>query len=147
MQIRPMTKGDLETVLEIEQSLFPNDAWSVEMFKDELAEVPLSRYVVIAELDNRIIGYASLRFVGSQGDINTIAIREVFQQKGFGKQLLQHLLTVAKEKGVREIFLEVRVDNQLAIELYRKAGFEKLDLRRNYYGTGIDGIVMRKKLT
>lgn len=142
-----MTKGDLETVLEIEQSLFPDDAWSVEMFKDELAEVPLSRYVVVAEIDNQIIGYASLRFVGSEGDINTIAIQEVFQQKGFGKQLLQHLLTVAKEKGVREIFLEVRVDNQLAIELYRKTGFEKIDLRRNYYGSGIDGSVMRKKLT
>lgn len=145
--IRSMTTADLPQVLVIEKTLFPTDAWTKDLFLGELAEVPTSRAIAILEVDAKIIGYASLRFVGREGDINTIAIAAEYQRKGFGQQLLDWLLDQARELGVRELFLEVRADNKPAIEMYRAAGFDRIDIRRNYYDHSVDAHVMRKKLS
>ena len=142
-----MTKADLSAVLKIETDLFPTDAWTEALFLGELSEVPVSRKVAVAELEGEVIGYVSLRFVGRQGDVNTIAIAKDFQRKGFGNQLLDWLLMTAKDLGVRELFLDVRADNLAAIEMYKKAGFDRIDIRRNYYDHSVDADVMRKKLT
>jgi ribosomal-protein-alanine N-acetyltransferase len=91
--------------------------------------------------------YASLRFVGREADVNTIAISPDFQRRGFGNELLNWLLNKAKELKVQEIFLDVRADNTAAIEMYRAAGFELIDIRRNYYDHKIDAQVLRKKIT
>jgi ribosomal-protein-alanine N-acetyltransferase len=147
MHIRDMTKADLSAVLKIETDLFPTDAWTEALFLGELSEVPVSRKVAVAELEGEVIGYVSLRFVGRQGDVNTIAIAKDFQRKGFGNQLLDWLLMTAKDLGVRELFLDVRADNLAAIEMYKKAGFDRIDIRRNYYDHSVDADVMRKKLT
>ena len=147
MSIRPMQISDLPKVLEIEQDLFPGDAWTEQLFLSELAEVPSSRAVNVIEIADQIIGYASLRFVGREGDVNTIAIAREFQGKGFGKLLLDWMLETAKLNGVKELFLDVRADNQAAIGLYLKEGFDQIDIRRNYYDHKIDALVMRKKLS
>jgi ribosomal-protein-alanine N-acetyltransferase len=147
MDIRDMTKADLSAVLKIETDLFPTDAWTEALFLGELSEVPVSRKVAVAEFEGQVIGYVSLRFVGRQGDVNTIAIAKDFQRKGFGNQLLAWLLIAAKDLGVRELFLDVRADNLAAIEMYKKAGFDRIDIRRNYYDHSVDANVMRKKLT
>jgi ribosomal-protein-alanine N-acetyltransferase len=147
MDIRDMTKADLSAVLKIETDLFPTDAWTEALFLGELSEVPVSRKVAVAEFEGQVIGYVSLRFVGRQGDVNTIAIAKDFQRKGFGNQLLAWLLMTAKDLGVRELFLDVRADNLAAIEMYKKAGFDRIDIRRNYYDHSVDANVMRKKLT
>lgn len=144
--IRPMNLGDLDSVMEIELDLFPKEAWSKDMFLEELAEVPASREVVVLEQSDQVIGYASLRFVGREGDINTIAVARAHQRQGFGKLLLNWLEETAVSHGVRELFLDVRTDNQPAIDLYKSAGFVRIDIRRNYYGPSIDADVMRKKL-
>jgi [ribosomal protein S18]-alanine N-acetyltransferase len=147
MDIRDMAKADLPAVLKIETDLFPTDAWTEALFLGELSEVPVSRKVAVAEFEGQVIGYVSLRFVGRQGDVNTIAIAKDFQRKGFGNQLLAWLLMTAKDLGVRELFLDVRADNLAAIEMYKKAGFDRIDIRRNYYDHSVDADVMRKKLT
>lgn len=147
MSIRPMQISDLPKVLEIEQDLFPSDAWTEQLFLSELAEVPGSRAVSVIEIAEQIIGYASLRFVGREGDVNTIAIAREFQGKGFGKLLLDWMLETAKLNGVKELFLDVRADNQAAIGLYQKEGFDQIDIRRKYYDHKIDALVMRKKLS
>ena len=43
--------------------------------------------------------------------------------------------------------LEVRADNAPALALYERNGFERLALRRGYYGPGADAVVMRRRLT
>jgi len=146
MKIRPMQHSDLSVVLEIEQQLFPTDSWTKELFLGELAEVPTTRSVVVLEENNEVIGYAALRFIGREGDINTIAIAPAHQRKGLGSKLLNWLMETAKELGVRQLFLDVRADNLAAIEMYKATGFERIDIRRNYYDHSVDAHVMRKKL-
>lgn len=141
-----MRANDISAVKQIEDLLFPVDAWSEDLFLAELAEVGISRDVVVAELDSEIVGYASLRFVGKEGDVNTVAVASTGQGKGIGTALMDWLEAKAKERGVRELFLEVRSDNEAANAMYQKRDYERIDIRRNYYGNTIDANIMRKKL-
>jgi ribosomal-protein-alanine N-acetyltransferase len=146
LEIRPMTKEDLATVLVIEADLFPIDAWTKELFLGELAEVSTSRDVSVAVLDSQIVGYASFRYVGKQGDVNTVAVSKDQQGNGFGTALMDWLESQATLRNVREIFLEVRSDNEAAMKMYTSRGYERIDVRRNYYGNTIDANIMRKRL-
>jgi len=141
-----MKHTDLTEVLKLEKALFPIDAWSEELFLEELAEVSISRDVSVAVLDSQIVGYASLRFVGKQGDVNTVAVASNQQGKGIGTALMDWLESQAALRNVREIFLDVRSDNEPAINMYASRGYERIDIRRNYYGNTIDANVMRKRV-
>ena len=147
LEIRPMTTADLSAVLEIEKALFPIDAWTNALFLAELAEVSISRDVSVAILDSELVGYASFRYVGKQGDVNTVAVASDQQGKGIGTALMDWLESQAVLRNVREIFLEVRSDNEAAIKMYDARGYERIDIRRNYYGNTIDANIMRKKVT
>ncbi len=146
LEIRPMTKEDLATVLVIEADLFPIDAWTKELFLGELAEVSISRDVSVAVLDTQIVGYASFRYVGKQGYVNTVAVSKDQQGNGFGTALMDWLESQATLRNVREIFLEVRSDNEAAMKMYASRGYERIDVRRNYYGNTIDANIMRKRV-
>jgi ribosomal-protein-alanine N-acetyltransferase len=146
LEIRPMKHSDLTEVLKLEKALFPIDAWSEELFLAELAEVSISRDVSVADLDSQIVGYASFRYVGKQGDVNTVAVASDQQGKGIGTALMDWLESQAVLRNVREIFLDVRSDNEPAIKMYAARGYERIDIRRNYYGNAIDANVMRKRV-
>lgn len=146
--IRPLRWWDIEAVLDIEQSLFAADPWTAEMFWSELAQVPEGREVVVLEAtsSHEILGYASLRFAGSDGDINTIAIAEQSQGKGLGRMLMDWLMARFTARQTENIFLEVRSDHSRAHDLYLKYGFEDIDIRKNYYGNEVDAVIMRRKV-
>ena len=147
IEIRPMTVTDVPIVKVIEDDLFPLDAWTEGLFLSELAEVSSSREVAVAESDGAIVGYASFRYAGKQGDVNTIAVSGEHQGQGIGTTLMNWLEDQAVKHKVREIFLEVRSDNDAAIAMYRARDYERIDIRRNYYGNTIDAHIMRKKVT
>ena len=141
-----MATSDVAAVLEIEKDLFPIDAWTEESFLGELAEVSISRDVSVAISDSEIVGYASFRYVGKQGDVNTVAVSKAHHGKGIGTTLMDWLESQAALRNVREIFLEVRSDNEAAIKMYDARGYERIDIRRNYYGNTIDANIMRKRV-
>ncbi|MGN9836536.1 ribosomal protein S18-alanine N-acetyltransferase [Nonomuraea sp. H19] len=141
-----MTEADLSAVMAIEQATFPLDAWSEGMMRGELADMPRSRYYVVAVLDDEIVAYAGLATAADQADVQTIAVLEKFQGTGIGGALLTELLGEAGRRGAREIFLEVRADNPRAQGVYRHFGFEEIGTRRRYYDDGTDAIMMRRKL-
>ncbi len=147
MTFRAMQWWDIDAVVAIEQNLFEHDPWTAEMFWSELAQVPESRNVWVAVSANEIVGYGSLRFVGNEGDINTIAVSSMNQRQGIGQQLYDVMESAAREHNVRNLFLEVRSDNQSAHAMYVKAGFEQIEVRRGYYGSAVDALVMRKRLS
>jgi ribosomal-protein-alanine N-acetyltransferase len=141
-----MKHSDLREVLKLEKELFPIDAWTEELFLGELAEVSISRDISVAVLDSQIVGYASFRYVGKQGDVNTVAVASDQQGKGIGTALMDWLESQAVLRNVREIFLDVRSDNEPALKMYTGRGYERIDIRRNYYGNTIDANVMRKRV-
>ncbi|MFJ3303512.1 ribosomal protein S18-alanine N-acetyltransferase [Streptomyces sp. NPDC086549] len=138
---------DIDSVLELEKDLFPEDAWSRGMFWSELAHARGSeasrRYVVAVEGD-RIVGYAGLAAQGELADIQTIAVARDHQGTGLGGVLLIDLLRAATSFECTEVMLECRVDNIRAQKLYERHGFEPIGFRRGYYQPGnVDALVMR----
>jgi [ribosomal protein S18]-alanine N-acetyltransferase len=145
--IRPMVWWDVPDVVSIENELFPVDSWSAELFWAELAGVGDSRDVAVLSVGETIVGYCSLRHVGTEGDINTIAIAASHQGQGLGSQLYDWMSTRAREHGVRQLFLEVRSDNEAAKHMYASLGFEEIDRRKDYYAVDVHALVMRKRLS
>jgi [ribosomal protein S18]-alanine N-acetyltransferase len=146
VRIRPLLGRDLPEVFAIEQKVFPEDAWTDAMFASELAELARygTRYYVVAEADDVVVGYAGLSTAGGdQGDVQTIAVRTDRQGEGIGTALLADLIAAAESRGCRELFLDVRSDNARAQRLYRLTGFTDIGIRRGYYQpSGTDAIVM-----
>jgi ribosomal-protein-alanine N-acetyltransferase len=145
--LREMRWWDIEPVLDLEQDLFPEDAWSPGMFWSELAHARgprATRHYVVAETAGRIVGYAGLAAVGGVGDVQTIAAARDQWGTGLGSRLLTDLLQRATAFECDEVLLEVRVDNARAQRLYERFGFEPIGFRRGYYQPGnVDALVMR----
>ena len=146
LEISAMQASDIPEVKALEDALFPVDAWTQDMFQNELAEVGISREVMVTRLAGKIVGYVSFRYVADEGDVVTIAVDTSAQKQGVGTAMMDWLETTAKVRGLKNLFLEVRSDNIPAIAMYLARDFERIDLRRNYYDTGVDAYVMRKRL-
>jgi len=143
--IRPVREEDADQIVQLETELFGSDAWSEELVRDELS-ARYRRYFVAVDEDE-VVGYAGLYAVGTEADVQTIALVLEHRGRGLGRQLLETLCGEANRRGVRELFLEVRSDNDAARRLYERAGFVEIGERPGYYQPGnISAIVMRKSL-
>lgn len=139
--IRRMRWWDIEPVTELERALF-DDAWSPEMFWNELAQGGSRTYVVLTAED-RVVGYAGLAAMPDEAFVQNIAVAPDHQRRGHGAKLLAALLADAKERGLDRVGLEVRVDNAAAIALYERFGFRPVAVRKGYYQpSGADALVM-----
>jgi ribosomal-protein-alanine N-acetyltransferase len=140
--VRDCRREDLSAILKIEKESFP-DLWGRELLKKELS-LSFSRFIV-AEVDGEIVGYLIAWIIGDSCELNRIAVAPCIRKKGIGKKLLYELIDYCKSRNVKEIFLEVRESNLNAIKLYRSSGFERISIRKNYYG-GESAFIYRLKL-
>ncbi len=143
-----MNRADMAGILALERELFPEDAWTAEMFAAEFAQSASRRLYLVAEEDNTLIGYAGMMFTGGpQADVVTLAVDPAHWGKGTGTALLTALLDEAGNRGCTEVLLEVREDNPRARQLYLRHGFTEVGIRRGYYQpSGVNAVVMRKGL-
>jgi ribosomal-protein-alanine N-acetyltransferase len=135
---------DVPAARAVEQELFP-DPWAESTFWSELAGVPDTRFYVVAQAGGRLVGYAGLFATRHQADVQTLAVAPEHQGGGLGGALLRSLLEEAARRGVGEVLLEVRAENEAAQRLYVRHGFERISLRRGYYPGGADAVVMRRR--
>jgi [ribosomal protein S18]-alanine N-acetyltransferase len=130
-------------VLALERELFGSSAWTPETFWAELAH-PRTRWYVVAQEGERLVGYAGLMVPGPEADVQTVAVSPSVQGRGVGGMLLDALIRQARDRGATTLLLEVRADNPAAIALYRGRGFERIAIRRRYYQPeDVDAWVMR----
>jgi ribosomal-protein-alanine N-acetyltransferase len=150
-QLRRAMAADLEPIMAIESSVFANDAWSAAVMKAELHDKHGFYVVAVTTRQPETISaYAGLRAPRGepQADIQTIAVTPSARRHGLGRVLMTHLISEARDRGAKEIFLEVRADNPSAQALYDSLAFETLAIRPNYYQPdGVDALVMRHIIT
>lgn len=144
--IRAMTRSDIETVATIEADSHPLDAWSAEAFRAAVDEGQSYLCRVAEDTDAGVIGYAVTSLATDQADLQNLTVRADWRRRGLGRWLLDDILGEVARRGVREAFLEVRHDNGPAIGFYTSYGFAVVGRRRNYYASGVDGVVMRAQL-
>ncbi|WP_457974875.1 ribosomal protein S18-alanine N-acetyltransferase [Arthrobacter sp. D1-17] len=140
-----MVPADIPAVHQLEERLFPVDAWPLQMFVDELSQPETRRYL-IAEAPDGIIGYAGLMCIEPIADVQTIAVVPEYEGRGIGSALLRELISEGRRRGAADLLLEVRADNPRAQQLYRRFGFEQIHVRRKYYRDGVDALIMRLEL-
>jgi ribosomal-protein-alanine N-acetyltransferase len=145
VSIRQMTPEDVIAVSVLEQRLFPVDAWPLHMFYDELAQ-PETRWYLVAEGSEGIVGYAGLMCIEPIADVQTIAVVPEYEGRGIGTTLLTSLIEEACRRYAADLLLEVRADNPRAQQLYRRFGFEQIHVRPRYYRDGVDALIMRLQL-
>ncbi|WML50775.1 ribosomal protein S18-alanine N-acetyltransferase [Neobacillus sp. PS3-12] len=142
---RFMREEDIDQVLEIEHASFATP-WSREAFYNELNMNKFAVYIVL-EVDQKVVGYCGVWVVIDEAHVTNIAILPEYRGRKFGEALMQNLFDVAKTMGAKSMTLEVRVTNYVAQALYRKFGFQKGGLRKNYYTDNQeDALVMWVKL-
>jgi ribosomal-protein-alanine N-acetyltransferase len=142
--IRRAEERDLDDVAAIERSVF-NDPWSRRSFVDLVGERQVI-FLVAADGDT-VVGYAIVLLAGVEAELANLAVARLMQKQGLGERLLGDALSAARDRGSREVFLEVRESNAPAMALYSSAGFEAVGRRVRYYARPIeDAIVMRLDL-
>jgi [ribosomal protein S18]-alanine N-acetyltransferase len=145
-KLRDLQLDDLDQLVAIEKQLFGPTAWNKELFIDELNRIPASRWYQVLEEHDQIIGYVGLAFTSTTADVQTISVVPNQQRSGIGSKLLSLALAAAKQRGAEQVFLEVAVENEPAISLYKNFGFEQISIRPNYYGPGKNAYVMRREV-
>lgn len=145
--IRRMKHADLPKVMEVERAVneFP---WTESIFSDCIT-VGYSCWVLTDNETNNIHGFGLQSISGDEAHILNVTIQTEMQGKKLGLMMMQHLLENARTLKARSVFLEVRVSNQRAIQLYKKLGFTQTGERKDYYPAREgreDAFVLTKKL-
>lgn len=162
LQIRRAEPDDAATVYEMftSQEVYGGTLQlpypSREQWRKRLAEVPEGYYNLVAVFEDRVIGMLSVqtfpqrarrRHVGAIG----ISVHADWQGKGVGSALMRAGLDLADNwLNLSRLELEVYTDNEAAIKLYERFGFEKEGtLRQHAFRNGqyVDSYVMARVRT
>ncbi len=137
---------DLPVFVSLDKELFPYSPWSASQYKEEFSS-PTRHFVVALDDAQSIIAYAGVFAPGAaEADVLTVGVIPAHRGKGIARQLMGLITDWAKQQGSIAMMLEVKVDNTEAIGLYESLGYSKLNVRKDYFGAGLDSLVMRLEL-
>ena len=100
--------------------------------------------------EKKILGYVVFYGTIENTDIFEIAIKKEYQGQSFGEKLLKESMEDIVKKNINGNFsknkfmLEVNEKNVKALKLYEKIGFERISVRKNYYGKNENAMIMMK---
>ena len=101
---------------------------------------------IIALRDSSGCGFVLLRQTLDEGEILTLAVKPEARKKGLGRALMEQAQHLAWQAGAHSLFLEVAIDNQAALNLYKNLGYCRVGKRPGYYnrpGGAVDAVLMR----
>jgi len=138
---------DLPVFVSLDKELFPYSPWSASQYKEEFSS-PTRHFVVAVDEAQSIIGYAGVFAPGlAEADVLTVGVVPEHRGKGVARALMALLTDWAKAQGSTAMMLEVKTDNTEAIGLYESLDYSKLNVRKDYFGAGLDAQVMRLELS
>jgi ribosomal-protein-alanine N-acetyltransferase len=148
--LAPARIEDIEGISTIEAASFAQP-WQPLAISGELTVADSWHQVarVPAPDGNRttIVGYILVRFLTDEMHIMKLAVDPRWRKRGTATALLEAAQREAVRRHAALMLLEVRPSNRAAIGFYRKAGFQTIGVRPNYYPkTGEDALVMSKRL-
>ena len=142
--LRPAAGEDVPGLLALERELFGDDAWSPAAVAECLDGS--GRTTVVAEAEDRVVGYAVARLAGDVADLERIAVVAARRRSGLATGLLEAVAGHARRGGAERLLLEVSADNAGARAFYAARGFAELHRRPRYYRDGSDAVVLQRPL-
>lgn len=125
-----MTPEITEAAAELEKENFTTP-WSAQAFLEELANENAVYLTAFAE--DCLVGVCGMIISYDEADIMNVSVRQNWRRQGIAEQMLEQLLAIGRERGVKAFTLEVRKSNDAAIRLYEKAGFVYEGVRPRFY--------------
>lgn len=112
-----LTKVNINSILISEEQIINN-----------LKNNPFGAYLLYQK-DKKIVGYLYYSKIYDRIEVNEIEVLEIYRRQNIASSMLEYLLINIS----KDVTLEVRESNYPAINLYKKFGFTKLAIRKNYY--------------
>lgn len=141
MIVKAMQEGDLDQVVKIEEQLF-SMPWTYEGFLGGMNQ--MGSIFLVAKMGEKVVGYLGMYCAFDEAEITNVGVQTDMWNQGIGRKLMDAALTLAKDRNIEHLILEVRKSNEQAIGLYKKTGFEEIGLRPGFYEMPReDGIVMK----
>ena len=145
-RFEPLTLPRLDALLQVEQSAYTHP-WTHGNFVDAMAAGYETQLLMA---DEQLIGY----FVAMKGvdevHLLNITVAPAFQRQGWAHLMLDALALWARSQKAEWLWLEVRISNQRARQIYETYGYRFVGERKRYYpaldGEREDAIVMSLKL-
>lgn len=92
--------------------------------------------IYVVERDDKTIGVYALYSIDEHtAEIKAIAVDEAYQNQGIGKLMLKDAEIRAQEKGFRELIIGTPTIAQKQLAIYKKAGFEWFDVKKDFFIT------------
>lgn len=124
--------------------LFSVDNFTYKLTEKEFSTNPYLKIITYVEKD-KIIGFLLYSLIYDRIEIEQFEVITKERGKGIGDKLLKYLIEKYQDTDIKNITLEVKEDNIVAINLYEKYGLKKVSTREKYYD-GINGLLMEKTL-
>ena len=132
LNIRPLTIGDLDAIVEIDRKVLGKvrrDFWRKKI------ELPNPRYPqsgLVAELEERVIGFIVGEVSGWEfgipdtvGWISTIGVDPDYQHKGVARKLSEEFVKNLKAIGVSVVYTLVNWSDSALLKFFRAMGFTR----------------------
>jgi len=136
--IKKLTINDvdyIEQIFNLEKDIFKNSAFSKESTENLVKADNSFIYTYI--IDDKVCGYLMVLDSIDVYEILAIATIEKYRNKGIAQELLDKIKT-------KDIFLEVRESNQVAINFYKKNKCKEISVRKNYYSEPNENAIIMK---
>ena len=145
MNIVPMNEHHVPQIALLERECFA-DPWSQQSIASELHN-PLSLWLVAQE-GQTLLGYVGSQTCLDETDMMNIAVSPASRRQGVARALIEALVSALRERGSKQLTLEVRASNGPARQLYESLGFLQVGLRKNYYrNPKEDALILGKEWT
>jgi ribosomal-protein-alanine N-acetyltransferase len=150
--LRVFSPSDLESVVNINRVCLPEN-YAPYFFLDTFNSLPQT--FIVAESQRQVVGYIMCRLehgfsdirklhFAKKGHIISVAVMADFRRMKIASSLVERVLGELSVLRAKECYLEVRVNNEAAIALYKKLGFGIANTVPRYYYDGSDAHVMVK---
>ena len=152
--LRPFQDADIDQVMHINFKCLPEN-YTPQFFLDLHQRFP--KAFLVAVVDDKVVGYVMCRIeigfpemggigIIKKGHVVSLAVLPEYRRMGIGRALTMKVLDAMSDYGAKECFLEVRVSNLPAINLYEKLGLRPVKRNSGYYSGGETALVMARKL-
>jgi len=132
--VTPATPHHAAAMAAIHATAFPADPWNEQSFSRLLGQPGVAGFI-----DERG-GIVMLRCTADEAEILTIGVAH--PRLGIGTALMRTAIAHARNQNARTLHLEVAASNTAACALYGRLDFKQTGRRRNYYGNGVDALIL-----
>ncbi|HUX06004.1 MAG TPA: N-acetyltransferase [Acidobacteriota bacterium] len=144
--LRPIEIGDIDALHALDCICFPPDRAFTPGYFSLLFLYHRAFGWALEDPEAELAAFILLTIQRNRGNISTIDVHPRFRRLGLGTRLIGLAEETLRQMGVRKCALQVEVDNEAAIELYKKLGYSTTRLLPGYYDGKKDGYLMEKPL-